>query len=345
MKAEYEDRMMTHPSPQVREGGRCVLVGTIVSDQCLQVDLDQIKPGATLMVDPQRSSLGGNAGRSAATLAALGIPVILLGDIGTDSRGDGLSNALSRIGVDTRGLHRHEHLSTSTTVSLVHTDGERVLLHDAGANIQTDASVLGRLSHPLGPQDILCVSGARLMPSLSVPGAVTLLQRALEAGAMTVYDTTVKPPGTQKEHLDHILAVAEIFCTSMGEARADWSTHDAEETAERLMPQARGWVVVKDGGHGAVAGHRKSGLWRCAAPKVDVRDTTGAGDNFMAGLIYGLCTGRLLPDALGLGVACGAASVAAEDDLYKCITPDQMTTAASRLTTTCITASAVARSI
>ena len=59
--------------------------------------------------------------------------------------------------------------------------------------------------------------------------------------------------------------------------------------------------------------------WRCAAPgstrsprppalPVEVVDTTGAGDSFDAGFLYGILAGWPLRDALELGVACGSLS-------------------------------------
>ena len=41
---------------------------------------------------------------------------------------------------------------------------------------------------------------------------------------------------------------------------------------------------------------------------VEVRDTTGAGDSFDAGFLYGTLAGWTLRDALELGVACGSLS-------------------------------------
>ncbi|MEQ9459974.1 MAG: PfkB family carbohydrate kinase [Phycisphaeraceae bacterium] len=297
----------------------------------MSVDLDQLRPGATLMVRGWRWSLGGNAGRCAATLSALGVQVTLLGDLGADPDGDLLLGELARVGVGVGEIHRHQDTETSTTLSLVQPDGERTLLHDAGANAKTEVSALDRLDEQLKDNDILFLSGARLMPCLGVSGAAALLKSGALAGALTIYDTTVNPAGANKESLMPLLAGADIFCTSMGEAREDWSVSDAESLTERLVDQARGWVVVKDGSRGAIAGHRDEGLFHCKPSTARAQDTTGAGDSFMAGLIYAISTGRELPLALAYGVAGGSASVSSSGDLYKSISPEQLDELVSEL--------------
>ena len=44
------------------------------------------------------------------------------------------------------------------------------------------------------------------------------------------------------------------------------------------------------------------------APAVKRRSTVGAGDSMVAGLVYGLATGRSVREAVRLGVACGSAA-------------------------------------
>jgi sugar/nucleoside kinase (ribokinase family) len=67
------------------------------------------------------------------------------------------------------------------------------------------------------------------------------------------------------------------------------------------------WVAVKLGPRGAIAG-QGSETARSPALKVDVVDTTGAGDSFDGGFLYGFMHGWSLERALKLGAACGSLS-------------------------------------
>ena len=69
-------------------------------------------------------------------------------------------------------------------------------------------------------------------------------------------------------------------------------------------------VVVKLGAEGALALRGREAL-RLPADRVHVVDSTGAGDSFDAGFIYGFLDGRSLAECLALAVACGSISTRA----------------------------------
>jgi sugar/nucleoside kinase (ribokinase family) len=64
-------------------------------------------------------------------------------------------------------------------------------------------------------------------------------------------------------------------------------------------------VAVKLGPEGAIA-QQGNKVVRAAPPAVHVRDTTGAGDSFDAGFVYGYLAGWPLERTLRLACACGA---------------------------------------
>jgi sugar/nucleoside kinase (ribokinase family) len=82
-------------------------------------------------------------------------------------------------------------------------------------------------------------------------------------------------------------------------------------------------VVVKLGAGGAIA---RRGAERAVvrAAAVDAVDTTGAGDSFGAGLLFGLLAGRPLPSALAVAVACGTASTRALGGIDGQATPEEV---------------------
>ena len=68
------------------------------------------------------------------------------------------------------------------------------------------------------------------------------------------------------------------------------------------------WVVITRGEHGAHA-WSPEGCLSVPAPRVQVVDTTGAGDVFAAGLVHALALGRPMQEALQTAVAWGSATV------------------------------------
>lgn len=84
----------------------------------------------------------------------------------------------------------------------------------------------------------------------------------------------------------------------------------AEQEAAALELVAGGVAVVAltMGHHGALLAHR-DGVLLLRPPPVVARSTTGAGDSFLAGLVFGLTTGRSVEAAFRLAVAAGTAAV------------------------------------
>lgn len=320
------------PPETSKPTSRCVVLGTVVSDTKIRVPHEELVPGATVICDDPQWSLGGNAGRCAATLSALGAEVSLLADIGSDAPGQRIINELRSLGVDVQAVVTHDDHPTSSTTSLVGTDGERTLIHSFGANACLDITVLDRLKATLKPGDILAVCGARLLPSLPLAAVGKLFDFARQVGATSVYDTTKRPASSPPQDLQPILSTVDVFCTSMGEAQEDWDMTDAYSVARHLQNHCRGSVVVKDGKAGAWFAADASPVARCRAPQVDTIDTTGAGDNFMAGLLYGLACGMTLGDAVRSGTAVGALSVSQSGDVCHALSVERLHNMAGSVT-------------
>lgn len=77
---------------------------------------------------------------------------------------------------------------------------------------------------------------------------------------------------------------------------------------DKLRARGLALAAVSLGALGCVAAD-VSGRWWACPPAVSVVSSVGSGDALMAGLATGLLRGLPLPEALRLGVACGAADV------------------------------------
>lgn len=81
------------------------------------------------------------------------------------------------------------------------------------------------------------------------------------------------------------------------------------EAAAVEVKRGRAEIIAVTLGHeGAVVAHA-GGTMFLPSPKVTVRSASGAGDSFVAGMVYGLAMERPLEDAFALAVACGSATV------------------------------------
>jgi len=81
------------------------------------------------------------------------------------------------------------------------------------------------------------------------------------------------------------------------------------QTAQSLVHKGVAEIIAVTLGHqGAVLASADKTIY-LASPPVKVLSASGAGDSFIAGMIYGLSQGQNLEEAFRLGVACGSAAV------------------------------------
>ena len=88
------------------------------------------------------------------------------------------------------------------------------------------------------------------------------------------------------------------------------ATAETSEAALELLAQATEVAVVTLGGSGCIARKKGSGeVVRQVAFQVDVEDSTGAGDSFGAGLLYGLLQGHELKRCCEIACLAGGAVI------------------------------------
>ena len=96
-----------------------------------------------------------------------------------------------------------------------------------------------------------------------------------------------------------------------------------DKTPEELMPLIKEKVqranipsmVVTMGAQGAIYVDHDGSTGFCPAKKVQVKDTTGAGDSFCAGVVSGLTYGKTLSEAVEIGTALAAAVITSSENV------------------------------
>ncbi len=82
-------------------------------------------------------------------------------------------------------------------------------------------------------------------------------------------------------------------------------------------------MVVTMGEQGAVYANSDGLFGTCRAPKVDVKDTTGAGDSFIAGVTIGLTYGKNLPEACEIGARLAASVICTSESVCPRFLPSE----------------------
>jgi pseudouridine kinase len=108
----------------------------------------------------------------------------------------------------------------------------------------------------------------------------------------------------------------------------DYSDKSPEELsgilAERLALAKIPSMVVTMGGDGAVYADSKGNKGYCPAKKVQVKDTTGAGDAFCAGVSSGLTYGKSLAEAVEIGTRLAASVITSSENVCPRFLPGEL---------------------
>jgi len=250
--------------------------------------------------------LGGLAGVTATVLSQLGAKSGFIGCTGNDGFGDYLMGVMRSQGVDVSRVRRTSEYGSSATVVLVANDGERTFLHHMGANrlvteqdVDMDFVSQARVLHWGGPS---------VNPGLDGEPIGRVLEKARARGVVTSMDTCFDGQGKWFQLIKHALPHLDIVMSSLEEARHYTGKREPAEIADFYRSFGVETVLVKLGAEGVFA-KNSTEQHRLPAYKVEIVDTTGAGDAACGGFLYGYVQGWRLLECARLANAVGALTV------------------------------------
>ena len=233
-----------------------------------------------LRYSERRVSSGGMMGTALSQAAELGCNAHVLSLVGDDEDGHFIRRSLRMAGVKTSRLILSEELPTTVAVILVQRRGgeRRFLVPDRRA---LERAVPRFDLASIGRKTLLMVDGH--FPEQ----ALRAVKRAREVGATVMgdFNRPSRPARALLPFVDYPVVPLEF-------AR-EYGSGDPRKTLHRLAARCGGTPVVTQGARGGLSlcGGR---IRRFRATRVEVRDTTGAGDVFHGALAAGLALGREL---------------------------------------------------
>lgn len=246
---------------------------------------------------------GGCANNTGTGLARLGLKVGAMGKVGTDGFGDFILKHLTTEGLDVRGVCRDDKVNTSFTFVMIAPDGERAFFHYVGAN---GAFALEDVDFSLiGEAKILHVAGSFVMPALDGEPTAQVLKRAKEMGVITCLDTVYNGAIDAYKTLEPSLPYLDYFLPSIDEASLMTGEESPADIAQFFIDRGVGTIGLKMGAEGSYLQNATEKV-RVPAFKIDVVDTSGAGDSWIAGFLAGVTKGYDLEQSARLGSAMGA---------------------------------------
>lgn len=285
-----------------------ICVGMAVADILVKGMNGMPAEGTTGFVDSIDMKTGGDAVNEAVTLADLGHRAGLLTLVGDDAQGRFIIENCRKCNVDMEGIAVSKAYPTSTSIVLVGGNGERSFLSRKGGT--ADEFALADVALEKIQKGVKAVSIASLFCSEQLNDAenYAILRTAKEAGAFTIADLVLNRKECTLDEIKDTLSLLDYIVPSRDEAEHFTGKKDLEDIAETFHGYGVKNVIIKLGKDGVYA-HTGQETLRVPTFAAEVVDTTGAGDNFMAGFISGLIRGCKLIECLEFGSAVSAISI------------------------------------
>ncbi|MHA1279907.1 MAG: carbohydrate kinase family protein [Candidatus Helarchaeota archaeon] len=222
---------------------------------------------------------GGSAANFAIACARLGLKTGFIGKLGNDPFGSKLIRDFEEENIDIQGIVYTSDIPTGVCYAAVDKKGNRILYAFSGA------------ANVLEPEDLdeAYLRSFRIIHLASLKNLRPLLKAAqlvetheprvcLNPGALIVDQGF--------DQVEPLLNLIDIFIGSQGEVKRLFQTKDLSKGVKKLLQYVEIAAITQgeDGSLIATADNRI----KIPAKNVKVVDTTGAGDAFSAGFLYGL---------------------------------------------------------
>ena len=312
---------MSAPRFDVVAVGNAIVDVMAPCDDALIEQLAMAKGGMTLIDTPRAHALyaamgpareisGGSAANTLAGIAALGGRCGFIGQVADDQLGEVFAHDIRAAGIAFATPPRGHDPSTARCLIFVTPDGQRTMNTYLGASqflpaaaldegMIADAAVLYLEGYLWDPEE----------PRLAMRQAIAAARGAGRKVAFSLSDGFVIA-----RHGDDFRALIaggdiDILFANEAELAALTGAADFDAGLASLAPQVPVLVVTR-GADGAVAVAGGEHAQVAAAPVARVIDTTGAGDLFAAGFLFGQVRGAALGECLRLGAICAGEIIA-----------------------------------
>ncbi|MFP6871376.1 MAG: PfkB family carbohydrate kinase [Nitrospinota bacterium] len=261
---------------------------------------------------------GGQAATAMAALSRLGLKTAYIGAVSDDGDGEFSIASLKEAGVNTDGVVVQPGLATQFAVIIVQGEGNE---EERGGR-----TILWRREVMLRVKDISekMVKSARIIhvDGHSMEGEIQAAHWAKEEGILVSFDAERVVLGVEE-----LIPLTDYLVANDAFPEAMTGIRDPRKALRELHKMGPRFVAMTKGSRGVLA-FDGSRFYDSPGFEVEVVDTTGAGDVFHAGLIFGLLEGyetpRMLQFANGLAaLSCralgGRAALGTREEVEKFI--------------------------
>lgn len=227
---------------------------------------------------------GGKGSNCAIALGRMGVKTAYVGKVGNDAWGDLGKCWMEEAGVDVSCLLRSDEISTGTGLIMLMEDGQNTIVHgESSFRAMTDEEIESCIKQHQDAQ--IMISGFEIPAEKALFGLK--IGKSLGMKTLLNYSPIPKEPISDLSFVD-IVVINEQEGEALTGIQVNAQTDLAAMMCVILGKYHCGNVIMTLGARGAVSLDENRGLIQCESPTVQVVDSTGAGDAFLAAFSAGL---------------------------------------------------------
>jgi len=237
---------------------------------------------------------GGQAATAMVTLARLGMRARYIGKVGSDELGRFQINSIASEGVESSGITVVEEAETQTAFIIIdRTSGERTILWNRDERLTIREDEVDRE---------MVTSGRVLhLDGHDVRASIKAAEYSRAAGIPTVLDIDNVYPG-----VEGLLPLIDFLITSSSFPERMTGEANLKSALKMLAGMTGAIFVAATIGQAGALAYFEEQFIHSPAFAIECRDTTGAGDAFHGGFIYGLLAGLSVEGTLKFANAVAA---------------------------------------
>jgi len=283
----------------------CLVIGDLNVDLIVAGINGPLKKGSEVTAGNHFLDIGGSGGVFAAVLSELGIKTYIISKISNDFFGNYLIERLNNHGAGTDKILVEKNRDTGVTLSLSYAEDKiQISSVEMVKNFNAGDIIFE------GWENIKHVhfTSYYMMDSLQSDYIKIICDIKKKYEDITFsMDTNDDPSNRWGGDIYDIFPYIDIFMINKKEALMITKKDNVADALKELGAFVR-TVIIKLGIKGYIA--KDNGIiYRGDSLIADFKDSTGAGDNFDAGFIYGFLNNMSLEKSLAIGNICGARSV------------------------------------
>lgn len=244
------------------------------------------KRGELILTDKTEFMLGGTAINTALTLRKIGYEKVgLIARFGNDRAGSILIRELKEADIDTSLVTISDTNPTAVCIVCVHEDSERSFLYSFGGNNELSPDHVDTSKISIG--DFFHLGAAMAIGESRGELIIPLLKSLKEKQVFISVDTSFDPYGDWWPSLSPCLPYTDVLFSNEIESTYLTGFEDPILAAKKFHEAGAKVIVIKLGHEGSFI-YSKNWEGFINPFKVNTMDTTGAGDSFCGGFLFGL---------------------------------------------------------